>query len=100
MGKENKPSNDIKQVNKVNQLVNIVLQPVKNTKTKNPAKGMPKEFKTSDSPVNSEDKVVEDFKVFMDTLFTSKREIQIKPNIPAKWINDLKAKLAKVQSQG
>jgi hypothetical protein len=48
---------------------------------------------------NEEGKEIEDLKQFLKNCCKSKRKILIKPNIPIKWINDLKAKLAKIQSK-
>lgn len=44
-------------------------------------------------------KEIESLKKFLKESCKSKRKVLIKPNIPAKWINDLKAKLAKIQSK-
>lgn len=49
--------------------------------------------------VGEECKEIEDLKIFLKNCCKSKRKVLIKPNIPIKWINDLKAKLAKIQSK-
>lgn len=52
---------------------------------------------SNSEPSSEEAKIIEDFEHFLKDCCKSKRKILIKPNIPKKWINYLKAKLAKVQ---
>ena len=57
-----------------------------------------KDLNNSDEESHHEEcKEIEDLKAFLKNLCKSKRNVLIKPNIPQKWINDLKVKLAKLQ---
>jgi hypothetical protein len=90
MGKENKPNNDHSHTSK----------PTKTGHSKNSQHEPPKEGKSSDVSGCSDDcKEIEDLKEFLKNCCTSKRKVLIKPNIPIKWITDLKAKLAKIQTK-
>lgn len=58
------------------------------------------DFKHQDSAVASDEcKEVEDFKDFLKNCCRSKRRVLLKPNLPIKWIKDLKAKLANIQAK-
>jgi len=48
---------------------------------------------------HDESKEIEDLKNFLKMCCKTKRKMLIKPNIPIKWVNNLKAKLAKIQSK-
>lgn len=63
----------------------------------------PQSFTDSTQPdpeaKGEECKEIEDLKEFLKNCCRSKRKVLIKPNIPIKWITDLKAKLAKIQAK-
>lgn len=70
------------------------------TKMKKSENVISKELKNSDMDLNDDDnKEVEELKAFLKNIRKSKRKIFIKPNISQKWINDLKATLAKLQKK-
>lgn len=70
------------------------------TKMKKSENVISKELKNSDIDLNDDDnKEVEELKAFLKNIRKSKRKIFIKPNISQKWINDLKATLAKLQKK-
>jgi hypothetical protein len=70
------------------------------TKKKHEEVASVKESKQSDhESVGEESKEIEYLKVILKNCYKSKRKLLIKPNLPVKWISDLKAKLAKIQSK-
>lgn len=69
-----------------------------------PSAKMKKEASAKEAPAESEGKLeeckeIEYLKTILKNCLKSKRKLLIKPNLPAKWISDLKAKLAKIQSK-
>lgn len=75
-------------------------KPISNSKIKKEVAHSTKDSNSAEADsVGEECKEIEDLKVFLKNCCKSKRKVLIKPNIPIKWINDLKAKLAKIQSK-
>jgi hypothetical protein len=69
-----------------------------------PSTKMKKEASPKEAPAEPEGKAdeckeIEYLKAILKNCLKSKRKLLIKPNLPAKWISDLKAKLAKIQSK-
>ena len=88
LGKENKSSNNSNQESVSSN----------NIKTKLTSKQNCKEHPSESELVAEECKEIDDLKTFLKNCCKSKRKVLIKPNIPAKWITGLRAKLAKIQS--
>ena len=102
-GKENNCMNKGKIDNQNSESINELSQTPKSnpsTKMKKSENVISKELKNSDMDLNDDDnKEVEELKAFLKNIRKSKRKIFIKPNISQKWINDLKATLAKLQKK-
>ena len=101
IGKENNCMNKVKteiQQPESNNDQSQTPKSISSTKMKKVESALSKDLKSSDSEgYYEESKEIEDLKAFLKNLCKSKRKVLIKPNIPQKWINDLKAKLAKLQ---
>ena len=69
-----------------------------------PSTKMKKEASAKEASADTEAKLeeckeVEYLKTILKNCLKSKRKVLIKPNLPAWWISDLKARLAKIQSK-
>ena len=103
LGKENNCMNKTLQEEKVADQNNSNRKENKTSPTTKMKKGeedQTRESKAlSSEPSSEEGKKIEDFEKFLKTCCKSKRKVLIKPNIPKKWIQDLRAKLAIIKSK-